>query len=239
MKPVLLVVHQRVSQAGRIGQLLFARGVPVEMRCPNLGCPLPEDVARYAGIVMFGGPMSANDDATEAGIRSELEWLPRVLDADIPFFGICLGAQLLARAAGASVWPHPEGKAEIGYYRIEPTEEGRDFLPEPMTVYQWHREGFDLPAGATLLATGEIFENQAFRIGRAYGVQYHPDVTRQMMETWTVAGAPRLSLPGAQPRALHLAQQPVHDAPMEHWTEDFLGRWLGLGSDDGLTAAAD
>ncbi|MDF3074925.1 MAG: hypothetical protein K0S54_2592 [Alphaproteobacteria bacterium] len=226
---VLAVVHQETSRTGRVGQLLECWGYEVERCCPNIGHALPDDLSPYAGVVMFGGPMSANDCTTLPGIKAELAWLPKVLDADTPFLGICLGAQLMARVMGAGVNTHPEGRAEIGYVEIEPVHASCQIFPEKMHVYQWHREGFDLPRDCTLLARGEHFENQAYRYGeRVYGVQFHPEVTLEMKQIWTVKGAERLKMPGAQPADQHIDLHPVHDPKLGVWTERFLRRWLRM-----------
>lgn len=223
----LLVVHQRTSYPGRVGQILMERGYCLDIRCPNMGHALPRDVSDYAVVVVFGGPMSAND-CHMPGIRRELDWIPEVLDSPTPLIGICLGAQMLARVLGAEICCHPEGMVEIGYTRVSPTEPGRRFFDGPMHVYQWHREGFSLPCGATLLARGETFENQAFQYGeRAFGVQFHPEVTLGMKRRWTTHGAHRLTAPGAQPAALHLEQHDIHDPPLDAWIRRFLDGLLG------------
>ena len=116
--------------------------------------------------------MSAND--TDEAIHRETDWIAVPLAENKPFLGICLGAQMLARHLGARVAPHPNGMAEVGYYPIRPTAIGRAVVPVwPSHVYQWHREGFDLPAGAELLAEGDMFPVQAFRLGAAYAIQFH------------------------------------------------------------------
>ena len=140
-KKIAIVVHQEQSRPGRVGALLEKRGYELHRLCPNLGCDLPEDMSDYAGVVIFGGPMSANDCGTLAGIKCELDWIPKVVEAGVPFLGLCLGAQLLTRAAGGRVASHPEGLVEIGYVDVEPTAAGRDWFKAPMKVYQWHREG--------------------------------------------------------------------------------------------------
>src|SRR5215831_10591956 len=176
-KKIAIVVHQQHSRPGRVGALLNKRGYELHRICPNFGCHLPQDMSDYAGVVIFGGPMSANDCGSLAGIRSELEWIPKVVEAGVPFLGLCLGAQLLTRALGGRVGPHPDGHIEAGYVTIEPTEAGRPWIKGPMTVYQFHREGMDLPDCCELLATGETFFNQAFRYGpNAFGFQFHPEV---------------------------------------------------------------
>lgn len=230
-RKVLAVVHQGHSRTGRVGALLEQRGYTVERCCPNMGDCLPPDLDSYAGVVVYGGPMSANDEASQPGIKAELDWLPRVLDAQVPYLGLCLGAQLLAKCLGARVDVHPEGLAEIGYVRIDPVHQQCRIFPESLTVYQWHREGFDLPSGATLLARGQSFPNQAYRYGRnAYGLQFHPEVTLEMKEIWTVKAAERLKLPGAQPREHHIDMHPVHDPALGAWIDRFLDLWLASKS---------
>ena len=119
---------------------------------------------------------------------------------------------MCGRALGGKVFPHPDGHAEIGYYPIRPTSAGLAVVnPWPEQVYQWHREGFDLPSGAELLASGDMFAVQAFRYGRSYALQFHPDVTSLMMHKWTTLGHLRLELPGAKPYAAHFADRAVYD----------------------------
>jgi GMP synthase-like glutamine amidotransferase len=150
---------------------------------------------RHSGAVIFGGPMSANDP--DDFVKQEIDWISVPLAEEKPFLGICLGAQMMAKNLGGRVDPHPQGAAEIGYYPIRPTDAGRQACPDwPCHVYQWHREGFDLPRGAELLAEGDLFEVQAFRYGpSAYAVQFHPEVTHAMMCRWTTRAHERLSLP--------------------------------------------
>ena len=177
-KKIAIVVHQEQSRPGRVGALLEKRGYELHRLCPNLGCDLPEDMSDYAGVVIFGGPMSANDCGTLAGIKCELDWIPKVIEAGVPYLGLCLGAQLLTRALGGRVSPHPEGKIEVGYVDIEPTEAGRAWFKGPMKVYQWHREGMDIPDCCELLATNDTYPVQGFRCGpNAFGFQFHPEVT--------------------------------------------------------------
>ena len=180
-KKIAIVVHQEHSRPGRVGALLEKRGYELHRLCPNLGCNLPEDMSDYAGVVIFGGPMSANDCGTLAGIKCELDWIPKVVEAGVPYLGLCLGAQLLTRAVGGRVGPHPEGKVEIGYVDIEPTEAGRAWFKAPMKVYQWHREGMTIPDCCELLATNDTYPVQGFRCGaNAFGFQFHPEVTLEM-----------------------------------------------------------
>jgi GMP synthase (glutamine-hydrolysing) len=227
---ILIILHQEHSTSGRLGQLLRTKGHQLDVRRPRFGDPLPDSLADYAGAIMFGGPMSVNDD--HAWLSREIDWIGVPLKEEKPFLGICLGAQMLARHLGHRVRPHPLGKVEVGYYPIDPTEHGHRVCDRrfPNRVYQWHREGFDLPHGATLLAKGKDFEAQAFRYGAAaFGFQFHPEVTLAMMCLWSLRSRERLSQPGAHPRHRHLQGWLRHDAAVARWSEAFLAAWLISG----------
>ena len=240
--PVLIVLHRESSTPGRVGNALGALGYRLDIRRPRFGDPLPETLDAHAGAVVFGGPMSAHD--SDDFIRREIDWIAVPLRERRPFLGICLGAQMLAMQLGASVAPHPEGRAQIGYYPIRPTAAGLAICPDwPDHVYHWHREGFELPGGSALLAEGGDFPNEAFRYDNAFGLQFHPDVTTAMMHCWTMRGDARLELPGARPRHHHFADRAVHDVAERAWLKAFLDRWLArtpvVGFDMALAQAAE
>jgi GMP synthase (glutamine-hydrolysing) len=223
--PVLVVLHQENSTPGRVGNVLRALGYRLDIRRPRFGDALPETLDEHAAAVVFGGPMSANDP--DDYVRREIDWIEIPLRERRPYLGICLGAQMLAMQLGADVAPHPEGLTQIGYYPIRPTEAGRALCPNwPDQVYHWHREGFELPHGAELLAEGDDFPVQAFRVAHAFGFQFHPDVTYAMMHCWTALG--RMDLPGARPRHLHFTERAVHDVAERAWLADFIKGWLAL-----------
>ena len=140
----------------------------------------------YSGVIIMGGPMSANDPVP--GLANELALIRRALDAGTPLLGICLGAQMIAKALGARVYRNAE--LEIGWAPVHLTEGGRadpvlSGLPSPATLFHWHGEAFDLPAGAEWLAWSAKCRNQAFRYGsRVYGLQFHPEVTAAMIADW-------------------------------------------------------
>ncbi|MCO6051175.1 glutamine amidotransferase [Mesorhizobium sp. RP14(2022)] len=219
--PVLVVLHQESSSAGRVGHVLADLGFPLDIRRPALGDRLPETLADHSGAVVFGGPMSAND--ADEFIRRETDWLSVPLIENRPFLGICLGAQMLASHLGGTVEGHHEGLVEIGWYPVRATPEGRELLHWPEMVYQFHREGFTLPKDATLLATSDTYPNQAFRYREnAWGIQFHAELTRVMMQRWVVHGAQRFVLPGAQPGRDHLGGRLIWDAHLRRWLGEFL-----------------
>jgi len=228
--PILVILHQEHSTPGRVGRLLRERGYRLDVRRPRFGDPLPATLRGHAGAVIFGGPMSANDG--DAFVRAEIDWIGVALKEEKPFLGLCLGAQMLAKHMGASVWTHPGGRAEIGYYPLLPTKAGSTLsetwgVPWPTHVYHWHREGFDCPSGAQTLATGDDFPTQAISVGRrAFGLQFHPEVTHAMMCRWTVKAWERLAIPGAQDRARQIEGRYLHDPHVSRWLDRFLDHWL-------------
>ena len=225
LPPVLIILHQETSTPGRIGNALRAVGHSLDIRRPRFGDPLPETLDGHSGAVVLGGPMSANDG--DDYVRREINWIEIALREQRPFLGICLGAQMLAKQLGAKVAPHPQGLTQIGYYPIRPTAPGLTLCPDwPAQVYHWHREGFELPRGATLLAEGDDFPMQAFSWGNAFGFQFHPDVTFRSMCCWTTYG--NTEQPGAQPRHRHFEGRAVHDVAERAWLKAFMDGWLEL-----------
>lgn len=218
---VLIVLHQERSSPGRVGQMLVQKGFDLDIRRPPMGDQLPETLECHAGAVIFGGPMSAND--TDEFVIRETNWLAVPLRENKPFLGICLGAQMLVNHLGGEVAGHPEGLVEVGWYPLEATDEGRSLLEWPDMTYQFHREGFTLPTGATLLATAEHYPNQAFKYGEnAWGIQFHAELTRTMMQRWVVHGAHRFTLPNAQQGREHLHGRFVWDRRLRAWLDEFL-----------------
>ncbi len=234
-RKVLTIFHQEHSTAGRVGEFLSERGYALDKRCPCMGDPLPTDLSQYAASVIFGGPMSANDDHMP-GIRAELDWLEKhALTSGRPLLGICLGGQQIARVLGARVGPHCDGLVEIGYYEVAPTQNGGDFLDCPTVFYQWHTETFDIPDDAEHLAHNENFPGQAFRYdGSTYAIEFHPEMTREMVDKWchSERGSPKLALPGAQPVEAHLKGYDRFAAETDRWLGWFLDQRF-LAADPG------
>lgn len=226
-RPILIVLHQEHSTPGRVGLRLADRGYPLDIRRPRFGDALPETLTAHAGAIVFGGPMSVNDG--EAYLKQETNWIGVALREGAPFLGLCLGAQMLARHLGAAVGPHADGHIELGWFGLTATEAGRELARWPDRVHQFHREGFALPVGATLLAEGaaETFPNQAFAYGpSAFAIQFHIELTTAMVGRWTQRIGERAKVPGGQAAALHFEGRALHDWKTAEFLETFLDIWL-------------
>jgi GMP synthase (glutamine-hydrolysing) len=225
-KKMLVVLHQAHSTTGRVGRLLKSLGFLLEPCYPALGQALPASLTDYAGVVVFGGPMCANDG--DAWLRNEIDWLRVPLREGKPFLGLCLGAQLMARQLGARVHSAESHRGELGYYPLRPAPGADDLCgsPFPRHAYQWHHDGFDIPHGADKLAEGEgDFPNQAFIYGdNVVGLQFHPEVTYQMICRWTTRGAAKLANAGARPHE-HREGWFRYDRALDHWIAAFLHDW--------------
>lgn len=223
---ILVVLHQETSTPGRVGMQLQEMGYDLVPCRPPMGEELPVSLEDYAGSVIFGGPMSANDN--DEYITRETDWISVSLKENKPFLGICLGAQMLSKHLGGQVMANEREFAEIGYYPLEATRAGKEMMQWPEMVYQWHREGFTAPNGCEILAFSEEYPNQAMRYGEnTYGIQFHSELTLWMMNRWTTHGAHRFSLNGAQPRHRHLEGRMLYDAAVLEWMKVFLNHWVG------------
>jgi GMP synthase (glutamine-hydrolysing) len=224
--PVILVLHQPQSVPGFVGKWLEAEGYGLDIRRPRFGDPLPETLEKHSGAVIFGGPMSAND--SEDYMRLETDWIGVALNEEKPYLGLCLGAQMLARLLGAKVVLDPQARVEIGYHQITATAEAAAADPWPTRVYQWHKEGFDLPTGATLLAQSDgAFPNQAFQVGpKAVGLQFHPEITLGMLDGWTGRNPDKLSQVGAYSRDRQLDDHATYSPQVRQWFDGFMRNLL-------------
>jgi GMP synthase-like glutamine amidotransferase len=187
----------------------------------------PEGLGRApSGLILMGGPMSANDD---------LPWVPHELAAireavhrGIPVLGVCLGAQLIARVLGARVYPNTE--KEIGWSPLHFTEAAAadplfHGFSGPETVFQWHAETFDLPPGAEHLAYSSACRHQAFRVGgNVYGMQFHLEVTPEMVADWLRQDAACGDLREATARI----DPHAHASRLAEVAATVFDRWCGL-----------
>ncbi len=178
---VAIFQHMESEGPGFFPDLLGARGVPFEIfRLFEEGEP---PSALRSPLVIMGGAMSVHDEREFPFLAGEREIIRRHIRDGIPVVGVCLGAQLIADAAGSRVYP---GTREKGWCEVE--KENRGYFhgfPDRMKVFQFHGDTFDLPPGAVLLWRGREVRHQMFLLGSAAGVQFHPEITVPLIEDWS------------------------------------------------------
>ncbi len=185
---ILIIKHIAIEGPGVIGEFLLNTGFDLWAINLPKGAKLPVSLSGIEAVVSLGGPMNVYEDDKYPFLKAEDAFLKRMLKANIPFLGLCLGAQLLAKACGAKVKKSPQ--KEVGWYKINLTEKGRrdplfKGFSKDFQVFQWHEDMFEIPRGGALLAESETCVNQAFRMGEnAYGLQFHIEVTPDMVESW-------------------------------------------------------
>jgi GMP synthase-like glutamine amidotransferase len=245
--PRLLIVQScPVTPAGVVGEVAQARGARLTTLFPHRGEPLPRSAAGFDGMIILGGPMHAGDDAGYPAFSALLGLIRRFHAQGKPIFGICLGAQLIARAFGKTVYRF--GGCEVGYLPVEITAEGADDpllagLAAEQRIMQMHEDSFDIPARAVLLMRNDACANQAFRLGRTtYGFQFHLEVTERDARNFPRDCWPALQRhfgAGAEAEeARVLAEVEAHYAAGEHFCRTVTERWLDLVADC-RTAAAE
>ena len=186
--PWVVLQHVPYEGPGALAPALRDAGATLKLVRIDDGdeVPNPDDVDAFAGLVVMGGPMSVHDDLP--WLEAERVLLRAAVDAGLPVLGVCLGAQQLAAALGAEVVAGAEPECGVGEVHLTAAAlEDPVFAaaPSPLPCVHWHGDTFTLPAGAVRLAGNQAYENQAFRVGaRAYGLQFHVEVTGSLVAHW-------------------------------------------------------
>lgn len=210
MPTCLIVQHVPAEGPYLLADALRARGVAVDLRSAADAAAVPADAARADGVVVMGGPMSARTDAGFPTRRVELSLLADAVRRGVPTLGVCLGAQLLAAAAGGSVVPGGAGP-EIGWGEVALAPDAAHdpllgALGDPggrATVLHWHGETLSQPPGSVHLASSDRYRNQAFRVGaRAWGLQFHVEVDLDGVRAFVAAAGEEAEAAGAEPSAI-------------------------------------
>ncbi len=186
MGTLLVLQHISCEPPAAYEDELRAWGAELHRVEVDEGEPLP-DWREFAGIVAMGGPMGAYEDDRHPWLVAEKRLIAEAARAGAPYWGVCLGAQLLASALGAAVFTGPS--AEVGVLTVQATAEAAadpvfSCLPARFSALQWHSDTWELPAGATRLARSDAYEQQAFVFRRAYGLQFHLEVDAALAAAW-------------------------------------------------------
>jgi GMP synthase (glutamine-hydrolysing) len=202
MGDVLVLQHHPCEGPAGIGTALTRHGATLRVVRVFAGEPVPGSLGAAAALVVMGGPMGVYETDRYSHLTAELRLIEQALAHDRPVLGVCLGSQLLAAALGARVYP---GVKEIGWYDIErttgaTTDPLAGEFPARFTAFVWHGDAFDLPGGATRLASSAATENHAFRFGRhAYGLLFHLEVDEPQVRAMTAAFADELTAAAIPP----------------------------------------
>ncbi len=208
---VLVTQHHPDEGLGLLGRFLLGRGAELTTVHAHAGQAVPRDPAGFDMVVSMGGPMNVYEEKDHPWLEDENVLLQNAARTGLPLLGVCLGAQLIAKALGAAV--AKAAVEEVGWRQVRLTEAGAvdpllAGLDREFTVLQWHGDTFAIPEGGRLLATGEEVPHQAFVWGKAYGLQFHVEATPDIIRAWfpqPLAQEPLLALWAKREKAL-LAQ---------------------------------
>ncbi|MDO8446606.1 MAG: type 1 glutamine amidotransferase [Deltaproteobacteria bacterium] len=187
MNEILIFKHVPFEGPGTFREELEKRGLLYrEVNLYEEAAPANLDGCK--GLIIMGGPMNVYEEKEYPFLKDEDRLIKEALSKGLPMIGVCLGAQLMAKTAGAKVTKGD--KKEIGWYPLHLTEEASEdqvfrTIPQEIEVFQWHGDTFDIPDRAVRLASSDLFPNQAFRIGdNAYAFQFHIEVTSDIIKSW-------------------------------------------------------
>jgi len=240
-RSILVLQHAGCEPPGAYEDELRRRGIPLHRVLLDDGDELP-DWRDFAGIVVMGGAMGAHDDAVYPWLGPEKRLIAAAVGAGRPYWGVCLGAQLLAASLGAAVAAGP--RPELGVLPVELTEHAAGdpvfaTAPASFLTLQWHGDTYELPAGAVQLARSQLYEQQAFVVRSAYALQFHLEVTSALATEWMEIPAyaeelEQLAGPGS---AAALVEQVTAAEPDSvPLARELFGRWLDRVA--GFAAAA-
>lgn len=230
MDEVLVFQHDPFEDLGFFAEVLEKQGTDYRVVRLFHGEMPSEGWENVGALIVLGGPMNVDDEESFPFLRWEKRIIRAAIDEAVPILGVCLGAQLIAATLGTQVF-HGAVK-EIGWSPISITPHGQvdsllGYLPENATVFQWHGDGFELPAGAIRLASSAHYNTQAFRIGKMiYGLQFHLEVTPRMIERWIDERSKDLALaPYVLPDKI-LADSNNYAPTLKYYAERFLSEFL-------------
>jgi GMP synthase (glutamine-hydrolysing) len=241
-------MHHHVEGLGTIAGALKRAAVAAQYIRSFEGQTVPKEIGDAAGLIVMGGPQSVYEQAKFPCLRKETRLIEDALKHGKPVLGVCLGSQLLATTLGANVYPSRQ--KEIGWHRVTLTKPsmgtacvpthiggasvpacGRDLFSGELSSlmgFHWHGDIFDLPRGATLLASSALTAHQAFRYGKnAYGLLFHMEVTLPQIDTMVATFADELQSAGLNGSAIKLNSHP-HLPALQRIGQEAFSRWVAL-----------
>jgi GMP synthase (glutamine-hydrolysing) len=230
MKPVLILQHLDADGPAYLATWLQREAQPYEVFNTQTGQAFPADIGAYGALAVLGGEMSANDPLPS--LRDAERLILQAMDADVPVLGHCLGAQLMARALGAAVVDSPA--PEIGWHRVQllPHADAPRWFGDgdEITVFQWHYDAFELPAGARPLGRSDACPYQAFSVGPHLAMQFHVELDESKLRAWTRAHDERFfasaAVPTVQTGAQMLRGMAPHLAAQQGLADRIYARWM-------------
>lgn len=230
MKNATIIRHIAFEDLGTLADVLEQHNYTVKYLEAGFDDIADIDALATDLLVILGGPIGAYDEQDYPFLTDELNLLELRLKADLPTLGICLGAQLMARALGAKVYPG--STKEIGWSPIELSQAGKDsplahLVTDCAPVLHWHGDTFELPAGATHLASSSKYQNQAFSSGKnVLGLQFHPEVTARGLERWWIGHACEIASTPDVTIANLRKDTAAYSSMLENKARNFWHEWL-------------
>lgn len=226
-KTAVAIRHVDFEHLGIIGPVLKDAGYGIRIADAGLDDLTSPEVANADLLVVLGGPIGAYEEAQYPFVIDELRILEARLAKGRPTLGICLGAQLMARALGARVYPGPA--KEIGWSELSLSDEGRASPLRHLSgvpVLHWHGDTFDLPAGAVRLASTQVCANQAFAVGaNMLGLQFHGESDAREIERWLIGHAAEIAATGLRPEDLR-RESAQHGAKLREAGTALFSEWI-------------
>jgi len=230
MKPVIVFKNVAHEGPGYLGDFFTSKNIPWQIINTGDTAALPSSIMDYSGVVIMGGPMSANDDLP--WIRPLINLVREAKDADIPLLGHCLGGQIISKALGGIVSVNPVKEIGWGEVAVSKNELARHWFGEieNFNSFHWHGETFSLPQGATHLLASAHCQNQAYSIGKHLAFQSHIEVTADMVKSWCEFGKDELadsaSSPAVQQSDDMQLNLPLHTFFLNKVAKQVYGQWI-------------
>ncbi len=237
MPRIVLIRHESDPDDDRIVTFLRGKTIQPQILRPFLGENLGKADSSVVASVIYGGPFNVFDEERHKFLYDENRWIEDCLKRDIPLLGICQGAQSIARVLGAHAGPLPGDEHEFGYYPIAATKAGKSLFPDELVVAESHFHEFQIPDGGELLASSELFGQQAMKYGDStFAFQFHAEVTPAGFGRWQHVNHNMYGKPGAQTREEQNALMDKYDPTQHQWIMQFQEKFFAGAIDAILTA---